>query len=84
MLSFGTSHQTPEQVIPGLDNQTASQIGVHGLRFMADVSLAAFIGRVEQALPHFLNEGGVCQQLTGVLGDMRNTGDRWRDLLASQ
>ena len=57
------------------------RLGGMGLRSMSDVSLAAFIGGVEQSLPHFVGEDGVCQQLTSVLGDMENTGHRWRDLL---
>ena len=60
------------------------RLGGMGLRSMTDVSLAAFLGSVEQALPHFIGEGGVCQQLAPVLGEMRNAGNRWRDMLASQ
>ena len=59
------------------------RLGGMGLRSMADVSLAAFIGSVEQALPHFVGEGGVCQQLDGVIGDMNDSSTRWRGLLAS-
>ena len=55
-----------------------------GMRSMVDVSLAAFIGSVEQALPHFIGEGGVCQQLAPVLGEMRDSSLRWRSLVTSQ
>ena len=56
---------------------------VHASWSMADVSLAAFIGSVEQSLPHFVGDGGVCQQLTGILGEMNDSGNRWRDMLTS-
>ena len=59
------------------------RLGGMGLRSMADVSLAAFIGSVEQSLPHFVGDGGVCQQLTGILGEMNDSGNRWRDMLTS-
>ena len=54
-----------------------------GIRSMTDVSLTAYIGSLEQALPHFVGDDGLCQQLTPVLGGMRDSGHRWRDLLAS-
>ena len=59
------------------------RLGGMGMRSMVDISLAAFIGSVEQALPHFVGADGVCQQLTNILGDMRDTGNRWRELIAS-
>ena len=43
--------------------------GGFGLRSNLETSPAAFIGGLEQALPHFTGERGVCQQLAGVLGD---------------
>ena len=57
--------------------------GGMGLRSMEDVSMAAFVGGVEQSLPHFTGEDGVCQQLTTVLGEMQDVSYRWRDMLAS-
>ena len=54
-----------------------------GLRSMADVSLGAFIGSLEQALPHFVGADGFCQQLAPVLGEMRDARHRWRDLINS-
>ena len=59
------------------------RLGGMGMRSMVDISLAAFIGSVEQSLPHFVGADGVCQQLTTIIGDMRNTGRRWRELLDS-
>jgi hypothetical protein len=38
---------------------------------------------VEQALPHFIGEGGICQQLAPILGNMQNSASRWRDMMAS-
>ena len=52
-----------------------------GLRSMADVSLGAFIGSLEQALPHFVEADVVCQQFATVLGEMRDARHRWRDLI---
>ena len=59
------------------------RLGGMGVRSMAEVSLAAYIGSVEQALPHFLGVDGMCQQLATVLGDMSSPATRWRDLIAS-
>ena len=58
--------------------------GGFGLRSNVETSPAAFIGGLEQSLPHFSGEGGVCPQLSGVLGDW--TGQdarRWQHLLES-
>ena len=46
-----------------------------GLRSVAETSLAAFVGGVEQAVPHF-GEGGLCTQLAPILGDMSQSADR--------
>ena len=59
------------------------RLGGMGMRSMADISLAAFVGSVEQALPHFVGTDGICPQLNNILGDMRISGHRWRDLMAS-
>ena len=59
------------------------RLGGMGVRSMVEVSLAAYIGSLEQALPHFVGAGGVCQQLGNILGDMTDTSSRWRGLLAS-
>ena len=49
-----------------------------------ETSPAAFIGGLEQALPHFTGEGGICQLLQPVLGDWTGQGDkRWQQLLRS-
>ena len=53
------------------------------MRSMVETSILAYIGGVEQALPNFVGEGGVCQQLAPVLGDMSNSSTRWQQLLTS-
>ena len=54
------------------------------MRSKVEVSPAAFIGGLEQALPHFTVEGGVCPQLVGVLGEWVGQEDRrWQHLLQS-
>ena len=59
------------------------RLGGMGMRSMLDISLAAFIGSVEQALPHFVGVDGVCQQLTTIMWVMRDSNSRWRELIAS-
>ena len=55
-----------------------------GLRSNVETSLAAFIGRLEQALPHFTGISGVCPQLAGLIGDLTGqAGQRWHQLLQS-
>ena len=49
-----------------------------------ETSPAAFIGGLEQSLPHFTGEGGVCPQLEGVLGNWTGqNGSRWQQLIQS-
>ena len=58
--------------------------GGFGLRSNVETSPAAYIGGLEQSLPHFTGEGGVCPQLGGVLGDWSSQGERrWQHLLQS-
>ena len=54
-----------------------------GLRSVAETSLAAFVGGVEQAVTHFTGEGGLCQQLTPVLGVMLAPASRWASMISS-
>ena len=59
-------------------------MGGFGLRSKVETSPAAFIGGLEQALPHFTGEGGLCQLLQPVLGDWTGQVDkRWQQLLQS-
>ena len=55
-----------------------------GLRSLVDTIPAAFLDSVEMSLPFFCGEGGLCEQLLPVVGDMREEeeGVRWRTLLA--
>ena len=58
--------------------------GGFGLRSKVETSPVAFIGGLEQSLPHFPGDGGVCPQLGGVLGDWTGQDDRrWQHLLQS-
>ena len=59
-------------------------MGGFGLRSKVETSPAAFIGGLEQALPHFTGEGGICPALRQVLGDWSGQQDkRWQQLLQS-
>jgi hypothetical protein len=44
------------------------RLGGLGLRCQADISPLAYIGALEQALPHFGGENGVCQPLAHLVG----------------
>ena len=46
---------------------------------------AAFLGSCEMSLPYLAGEGGQCQSLQGILGDIRAAGEghRWQTLLLS-
>ena len=57
------------------------RLGGFGLRSQADLSPAAFVGAVEQTLPSFIGEKGVCTQLVEVIGDMNESEQRWQPLL---
>ena len=59
------------------------KLGGLGLRSQADLSPAAFIGAVEQTLPSFIGERGICPQLAHLVGNMENVNERWRTLLES-
>ena len=73
------------------------KIGISPLMFQLKVSRteafrstletrhAAFIGGVEQALPHFTNREGVCDQLSPMIGDFSGSKDtRWEKLINSE
>ena len=46
--------------------RTPVRLGGMGLRSVAETSLAAIVGGVEQALPHSDGEGGLCTQLAPI------------------
>lgn len=58
------------------------KMGGLGIRSNVETSLEAFIGGVEQALPHFVGQEGLCMQLNNVIGDMGGE-CRWKLLLQS-
>ena len=54
------------------------------IRSTLETRHAAFIGGVEQALPHFTNREGVCDQLNPIIGDFTGSKDtRWGRLINS-
>ena len=63
--------------------RTPVRLGGMGLRSVAETSLAAYIGGVEQAVSHFVGEEGTCQQLSPVLGNMQHPASRWAGMIAS-
>jgi hypothetical protein len=63
--------------------RTPVRMGGFGLRSMEDVSLPAFMGAVEQSLPHFLGEEGIFPQLAATLGEVGEGPTRWRGLMES-
>ena len=89
----GLGWDCPIQVpIQGLETRSFQQwairqpvkMGGLGIRSQLELSPAAFIGGLEQALPHFTGAGGVCQQLVGVVGDGQGqASNRWQPLLNS-
>ena len=60
------------------------RLGGFGLRSLEDISLPAFMGSVEQALPHFLGVDGMFPHLAPVLGMVEEGSTRWRGLLESK
>lgn len=58
------------------------KMGGLGIRSNVETRHAAYIGGLEQALPHFVGEGGICKQLSMVLGEVDGE-SRWQTLLQS-
>ena len=58
-------------------------MGGLGLRSVFETSSAAFVGGVEMAIPHLTGEGGLCQSLDSVIGNVEGT-SRWSDFLAAK
>ena len=58
------------------------KMGGLGIRSNVETRLAAFVGGLEQALPHFVGEDGICKQLSQILGNLED-GNRWETLLQS-
>ena len=93
MYDEGLGWECPVQVpVEGLQGRSFQhwvmrqpvKMGGLGLRGQVELSPAAFIGGLEQALPHFIGVGGVCPQLVAVLGEGDGQVDlRWQTLLRS-
>ena len=58
------------------------KMGGLGIRSCEETSPAAFIGGLEQALPHLTGDQGVCKVLTRIIGDCDGM-LRWQQLLQS-
>ena len=93
MESEGFGWDCPLQVpIEGLETRSFQnwvlrqpvKMGGFGVRSQVELSPAAFVGGLEQAIPHFVGAEGVCQQLVGVIGEGQGQVDRrWQSLLDS-
>ena len=64
------------------------KLGGFGFRSMKDTASLAFIGALEQAIPAFQGERGICPQLADLLGGQEcfgedAVGNRWRVMLGS-
>jgi hypothetical protein len=62
-----------------LIHQPVKQGGL-GLRSMEETSLAAFVGGVEMALPHFTGDEGICALLADQVGRVQGL-NRWETFL---
>ena len=77
--------------VPGLQSRSYQdwvvrepvRLGGMRLRSQADLSSAAFLGALEQTLPSFVGERGVCPQLAHLVGDSQDTNERWAPLIES-
>ena len=93
MTDEGKGFECPVRVpISELDNKSFQswiirlpiKSGGLGLRSNVETSPAAFIGGVEQSLPHFSKENGVCPALVDTIGDfLGDCGTRWSKLINS-
>ena len=78
-------------VIPGLQEQSFQEwvvrqpikLGGFGLRSQVDLSLAAYIGAVEQVIPSFTGVNGICPQIAHLVGSTEDPQSRWNTLLNS-
>ena len=59
------------------------RLGGVGLRSNVETSPAAFIGGLEQSLPHFTKGVGICPLLEDQIGNFENVSSRWTALMES-
>ena len=59
------------------------RLGGVGLRSNVETSPAAFIGGLEQSLPHFTKGVGICPLLEDQIGTFENDSSRWTALMES-
>ena len=59
------------------------RFGGCGVRSQTDLSPLAFIGALEQTIPFFIGDRGVCPQLSHLVGEHGEVEKRWEPLLQS-
>ena len=59
------------------------RLGGMGLRSNVETSPAAFIGGLEQSLPHFTKGVRICPELEDQIGNFENVSSRWTTLIGS-
>ena len=91
--SEGLTWDLPIRVpIENLDGRTFQHFAIRqpikmgglGIRSNIETSPVAFIGGLEQSLPHLVGSNGVCKNLTSLIGNMKSGADsRWDQLIKS-
>ena len=90
--SEGLAWDLPIEVpIESLDGRSFQQFDIRqpikmgglGIRSNAETSPVAFIGGLEQSLPHLVGVNGVCYQLHPLIGNMDQNDTRWQPLIES-
>ena len=59
------------------------RMGGLGMRSQEEICSFAFIGGVEQALPHFTHGDRICPQLEDIIGNFEETPERWKKMIDS-
>ena len=53
------------------------------MRSKADVCEVAYVGALEQTIPSFIGQKGICPQLSHLVGDLGDVASRWQPLIQS-
>ena len=67
-----------------MGNQSARKAGGVGVKNQLEISPLAFIGALEQTVPFFAGEQGVCPPLAELAGEGEPAERRWSPLLESE
>ena len=59
------------------------RLGGLGLRSKVDVCEVAYVGALEQTIPSFIGQKGICPQLSHLVGDLGDMAARWQPLIQS-